>query len=1425
MSYNTSVTNSVNDKNGVGTGFTTINSSSASRMPVDGSPSIPSLPGYEPSRITIAGGRLQILAAKGIDYLQNNNQINTLGVQINAAGKLQLEVDIINPYNGTQSQQAGLWYGLSDKTFIKLDIYGNKVELRKEFNDVSSVVATNNPDQRVTQAITGLNTKTVRLRMVIDSVAQTAEGFYSTDGGVSYKSSGASGYSSSKINIASMGLTSGLVYAGIYSSYRSGTSAVSYTFDNFSIVNTLQKSLSFSRNVLNFTVLKGTTVIPQAVKLTSSPSTSTYVLTKSEASWLELPQIAADSLRFNSLNVNSDIAVGTYQALITCTANGYPPATLLINLNVIEKKEGTNFKVNFQDAQTVPPFGYYRDYGQSFGSRNGLYQGSNQQYGWKKRSDGSLINITGNGRNRNTPEDLLLATLIHMQANNIAGSFTGSKIESYWEAKVMNGTYDVSVSVGDGTVNTAPESHTINVEGQNVISAFVPSGKQGTISRFKSATIRINVTDELLTINADGGKNTKINYAEIQPVSLAPYLYWSSANQNILIKKGTTESKSFTLTLGNSTNATKTYSIAATYGAGATGWLSFSASQTGVQPTITFNYSTAKNLAVGTYYATLKATSSQYTSAEATIQLSVIDSLKPYVISSSPPNGAMKVDVNTVSIAANNLHVPVVAGFQGGVDNSTITNTTVKLFKLVDTTATPVTGTVQGTGGGDAVSFSPSTSLLPSTKYKFVVTSGVKSYSGLEFSPYEATFITDVAKIDSSAFLYAQFTKIPIPGTQNIKYTSLAIGPDSMFYALRLDGAIERYTINHSDGSLSNKTTINTLIDKYGERSAIGLTFDPASTALAPIAWVSHCSAGLTTAPAFDGNISKLDGPDLSNEQLMITKLPRSTRDHMVNGLAFGPDSALYICQGSNSSAGSFDNDWQRNESLLSGCVLRLNIQKLSTFTLPLNVQTTSNQNLINAAPDSTTVMSDGTYNPYANGSPLTIFASGVRNAFDLVWHSNGQLYLPTNGSGGGGNSPGSITGTRRPDGSFYNGPAIPATTGVKVQDDWLFRVNPAMPIGYFGHPNPLRGEYVINRGYIDNPLYSPAISADVNYRPSYDFGLNHSPDGAIEYKSGAFNNALKNKLLVCRFSGGSDIVVMEPGSLVKTTYSGNDDHIYDIVKVTTGSSNSGLVGMSSFANPLDLVEDVVTGNLYVSEFNWNDNSNLTAQITLLKVQSQPTPPPTLFALSAAPELSENTYTNQKYIVTLSNKGDKALRVKDIKLSGDDASQFKILNIPLPSNSEPLLLSKNSSLTFKVSLPPSALKALSAKLKVTSVDDTVKEVQIDKIPDLDSIQTINKAITNANNFKMEERSLTIYPNPNYGSPVNVRLRNFNKQEPVTIYLYDMMGYVLKSIKAVTDLNGEFHTQISVENMHKSNFYIVRALFSTGSRFAKLIMTK
>jgi hypothetical protein len=899
-----------------------------------------------------------------------------------------------------------------------------------------------------------------------------------------------------------------------------------------------------------------------------------------------------------------------YDTIIGPAIHNYkekPPITIL---SLAEEPVIGAVKINFQDEKTVPPPGWLKDTGGPFGNKPGTYEGSQLMYGWKERSTGKVVDLSGNGRARNEPEDVLLSTFVHMQANNINsflyGMFNGKKIEGYWEIKLLNGVYKVSVAVGDGEITKAREKDCINVEGVKAISDFVPMGKIRSPGRFKTAAVTVNVNDGFLTINADGGENTKICYVEIEPVSIAPYLYLSASTQNLLVESNITSDKTFSINLYNSLKNKIVYNVTSTCSGPVKHWLKMSAKIPGNDSLLNFDYSSAKKLPIGKYTATIQASSEGYNSASISFELRVVDHNRPYVISSIPINGSKAA--NNTTIAANNLFVPMVKGFKGGINNATITSETVKLLKISNDESLEVQGNVQGTGGGDAISFTTLKPLEPNTLYKFVITGGVKSYSGSALMPFESTFSTTTVPIDSGNFINASFNKISVPGTQNKKYTSLTFGPDGRFYALKIDGSIERYDVNHSSGMLNNLKAINTLVKNHGETTAIGLTFDINSKADNLIAWISFSSSGLTSAPMFDGNVCRLSGANLQNEQLVITKLPRSTRDHMVNSMAFGPDSALYICQGSNSSAGKYDKGWQRDETLLAGAILRLDLHKLSKVKLPLNARTTAKQNLINKASKVELELPDGTYNPYSIYSPLTIYASGIRNAYDLVWHSNGQLYVPANGSGGGGNSPASVKGTLRPNGTFYNGPDVPSTENVPVQHDWLFRINPNKPTGYYGHPNPLRGEYVINRGSIDNPGYSLNTKPDVNYRgAAFDFGFNKSPNGVIEYRSNAFGGALKGKLLVCRFSGGGDIMILEPGSMDKdkSIQFTKDDHLYDITKSATGLSNYGLEGMTGFANPLDIVEDVTNGNLYISEFNWNENPNLTSQITLLKVNEK----------------------------------------------------------------------------------------------------------------------------------------------------------------------------------------------------------------------------
>jgi hypothetical protein len=91
--------------------------------------------------------------------------------------------------------------GLSDKTFLKLVVVGNQVELRREVNDASGTAPAN-----ITPVLSGLDTKTVRLRMVVDPATNTMQGFYSLDG-TNYTSVGGG------VSTSGSGITGGTAYA------------------------------------------------------------------------------------------------------------------------------------------------------------------------------------------------------------------------------------------------------------------------------------------------------------------------------------------------------------------------------------------------------------------------------------------------------------------------------------------------------------------------------------------------------------------------------------------------------------------------------------------------------------------------------------------------------------------------------------------------------------------------------------------------------------------------------------------------------------------------------------------------------------------------------------------------------------------------------------------------------------------------------------------------------------------------------------------------------------------------------------------------------------------------------------------------------------------------------------------------------------
>jgi fibronectin type 3 domain-containing protein len=599
----------------------------------------------------------------------------------------------------------------------------------------------------------------------------------------------------------------------------------------------------------------------------------------------------------------------------------------------------------------------------------------------------------------------------------------------------------------------------------------------------------------------------------------------------------------------------------------------------------------------------------------------------PSVSDSNPVNGA--AGVARTAFVSCDLNLPNGAG----IDPDSMIYSTVYLYRTFDKLA--ITAELNTDAAGSVVILQPDEPLDASTNYTFVITSGLEDTNGGAFTPFQISFTTGSAAIPSDPNI--AFQQVPLPTAMNQPFTGVTVGPDGDLYAPTENGDIFQFPIN-PDGSLGTPTDIKTVITGSGGPSLItGIAFDPSST-WNPVTktgnlimWVSHGAAGVLGAADWTGKISTLSGPNFSIYTDYITGLPRSFQNHLNNQPSFGPDGALYFAQGSNSAMGAADPVWgNRPEHLLNAAILRLDVgaveQYVATNHQPLDVQTDS------------LPVGQTPYNPYTGNpltSPLTIYATGVRNAFDMVWNSNGQLYVPVNGSAANGNIPGTPPGVT---------PSAPALNDVpQAEDDFMIDVSQG---GYYGHPNPTRGEYIFDGGNPTNPQpntiiegsYPLGTNPDPNYRGiAWDFGVHYSVDGIIQYHGSAFNGALDGAMLAVRYSGGKDIIVL------RTDSSGN------II-----SEETGIAGFSGFDGPVDLIEDPRTGDIYVANLDGG-------YLTLLR--------PVNYGATASVSTSSLVFNGvvgssptAAQTITLSNTGSAPLAIGagEFSLLGTDGALFGV---------------------------------------------------------------------------------------------------------------------------------------------------------------------
>ena len=425
--------------------------------------------------------------------------------------------------------------------------------------------------------------------------------------------------------------------------------------------------------------------------------------------------------------------------------------------------------------------------------------------------------------------------------------------------------------------------------------------------------------------------------------------------------------------------------------------------------------------------------------------------------------------------------------------------------------------------------------------------------------------------------------------------TSLQFGPDGRLYVSEQNGMINAFTIvldggeyvataveeidlvkqiqNHNDdGSPSGQVN----------RQVTGVL--TAGTASNPILYVSSSDPRIAQngEENLDTNSGVITRLTLQNDGSweavdIIRGLPRSEENHATNGMVLSADGTkIYVTQGGNTNNGAPSGFFSyAGEYALTGAILEVDLTDLNNrpiLTDPVGGQGGTPRKYIYDLPtlDDISVANDGTREdadgldvagPWGGNdglnmtvlpadAPLSIYADGLRNPYDIVLPQAGKLYTVDNGSTGGlGGNP------VVQNGEVTNEP----NNGGSGDPEPLFLIEEG---GYYGHPNPARANQDLAwTAYDDNGNPDSAISP--NTVPDLSAQV---PDG-VNIQDGFLIDPSK-------FTG-------DPVRLEQSGVRIERDSPQSNALVTIGSSSNGLVEYTS-----DAFDGELQGDLLVAQFN-----------------------------------------------------------------------------------------------------------------------------------------------------------------------------------------------------------------------------------------------
>jgi len=392
------------------------------------------------------------------------------------------------------------------------------------------------------------------------------------------------------------------------------------------------------------------------------------------------------------------------------------------------------------------------------------------------------------------------------------------------------------------------------------------------------------------------------------------------------------------------------------------------------------------------------------------------------------------------------------------------------------------------------------------TDITHTITSTDAAYSGLSLVPLPIT-IQDNDVIAISFTKKTVATNVDALGTYAKGPTTGAWGPDGRLYVGTYSGEIKAYTFDDNYNVIATQS-ITAMTGLYN-KDILGIAFNPFDKPSDPLKiYVSHsqlygnggASFPVTDQSKYSGQVSVLQGPNFSTVTPLITGLPVSNHDHGINGMDFDAQGNLYIAVGGNTNAGISESALGGiPESPLSAAILKAEITKPNfngavTYTLPAGFAPPSGLTF----PAATSQVFGGVAN-IAPGSDVSVFASGFRNPYDVVWTTKGLLYATNNGANGGFGDISTSATTQQP----YNVPDTDELNLV-VQND------------YYGHPNRNRGRYDARQ----NVFYSAFDSGIPGVVTAPLATAQASTNGVTEYRATTFGSQLRGDLLAQKWNG-----------------------------------------------------------------------------------------------------------------------------------------------------------------------------------------------------------------------------------------------------------------------------------------------------------------